>query len=262
MTYETLRLDVQDGIAHVTFTEGERGNPIDGALCHDINELSLDLAGRDDVRVVLLDAEGKVFSYGGNVATFKEAGDDLPALILRWTADLHTGISRLQRMDAPIVAAVHGICAGGMAGMIAGSDIIVGADDAMFVAAYTAIGYSCDASSSVSFSRRMGLGRARKYLLLNEKLDASTALQAGLLDEVVPRAELTDRALAVAKKLSVGPTRAYGEIRRLMLSAEDQPLETQLEFEAQALSRMAASGDAREGLAAFAEKRKPAFTGR
>lgn len=265
MPYEALRLDVQDGVAHVTFTDAERGNPIDGRLCREVNELSLELGSlvaRGDVRAVLMDAEGKVFSYGGDVQMFTKVGDDLPEMILRWTADLHVGISRLQRLDAPIVTAVHGVCAGGMAGFVAGSDVLIGADDVVFVAAYTGIGYSCDASSSVTFSRRMGLARARRYLLLNEQLDSATALQTGLLDEVAPRDELAARAAKVAGRLAAGPTRAYGEIRRLLLSAEDQPLETQLELEAQALARMAGTADAREGLTAFAERRKPAFTGR
>lgn len=122
---------------------------------------------RAEVRAVLIDAEGKVFSYGGDVSVFADAGDELPGLILRWTSDLHMGIARLQRIDAPIVTAVHGVCAGGMAAFVAGSDVLVGADDAMLVAAYTGIGYSCDASASITLSRRMGLARAPRYLLLN-----------------------------------------------------------------------------------------------
>jgi 2-(1,2-epoxy-1,2-dihydrophenyl)acetyl-CoA isomerase len=265
MTYESLRLEIQDGIAHVTLTEAERGNPIDGRFCHEINELGLDLteaSTRGDVRAVLLDAEGAAFSYGGDVKVFAKAGDELSNLILRWTSDLHMGISRLQKMDAPIVAAVHGVCAGGMAAFVASSDYVVAADDVMFVAAYTGIGYSCDASSSISFSRRMGLARTRRYLLLNERLDAPTALDAGMVDEVVPRDELAARGAKMAGRLAAGPTRAYGEIRRLLLSAEDQPLDTQLELEAHALARMAATEDAREGLAAIAEKRKPTFNAR
>jgi 2-(1,2-epoxy-1,2-dihydrophenyl)acetyl-CoA isomerase len=263
--YETLSLDVQDGVAHVTLTQADRGNPIDGPFCHEMNELSLELVARvarGEVRAVLLDAEGRAFSYGGDVSVFAKAGDDLPGLILRWTSDLHMAIARLQRMDAPIVTAVHGVCAGGMAAFVAGSDVLVGADDALFVAAYTAIGYSCDASASITLSRRMGLARTRRYLLLDEKLDAAAALGAGLLDEVVPRDELSARAGKLAARLAAGPTKAYGEIRRLLLSAEDQPLESQLELEAQALSRMASTADSREGLTAFAEKRKPAFAGR
>jgi 2-(1,2-epoxy-1,2-dihydrophenyl)acetyl-CoA isomerase len=110
-------------------------------------------------------------------------------------------------------------------------------------------------------SRRMGLPRARRFLLLNETLGAPEALSAGLVDEVVPAAQIQARAHSVALQLAAGPTRAFGEIRRLLISAEHQPLEAQLELEAQALARIARTGDARTGLTAFAEKRKPEFKG-
>jgi 2-(1,2-epoxy-1,2-dihydrophenyl)acetyl-CoA isomerase len=190
------------------------------------------------------------------------ANDELPRSIKLWTSGLHMAIARLQRMDPPSVAAVHGICAGGMTAFVAGCDLVVASTAAQFVAAYAGIGYSCDAGASVALSRRLGLQRARRFLLLNETLDASAALAAGLADEVAEPDQLEARASELAARLAAGPTRALGEIRRLLLSANDQPLETQLELEAQALARMAATADAREGLAAFAEKRPAAFSGR
>jgi 2-(1,2-epoxy-1,2-dihydrophenyl)acetyl-CoA isomerase len=261
-TFEAMRLEMAAGLALVTFTDTVRGNPIDGRFCREFATLANLLASHSDVRAVLLAAEGKAFSYGGDVSLFVEKLDDLPREIRRWTTDLHSAIARLQRMDAPIVAAVHGVCAGGMAAIVAGSDIVTASPAARFVAAYTGIGYSCDASASVTLTRRMGLARARRFLLLNETLDAKAALAAGLVDEVVEPGALTSTAQAIAVRFAAGPTRAFGEIRRLLLSATDQPFETQLELEAQALARTAATLDAREGLTAFAEKRRPGFVGR
>jgi 2-(1,2-epoxy-1,2-dihydrophenyl)acetyl-CoA isomerase len=252
-----MQLDVRDGIARLTFTEAERGNPIDGAFCAEIDDVSIELSERPDVRAVLIAAEGKVFSYGGDIDSFVGANDHLPREIKRWTSGLHMAIARLQRMDPPIVAAVHGVCAGGMTGFVAGCDVVVASTEARFVAAYAGIGYSCDAGSSIALTRRLGFQRARRFLLLNETLDAG-----GFADEVVEPDALTARATELAERLAAGPTRALGEIRRLLLSAGDQPLETQLELEAQALARMAATADAREGLQAFAEKRRPQFSGR
>ncbi|HEX4720159.1 MAG TPA: enoyl-CoA hydratase-related protein [Thermoleophilaceae bacterium] len=259
---EAMRLDVRDGIARLTFTQAERGNPIDGTFCGEINEVSVELSERRDVRAVVVAAEGKAFSYGGDIASFLSANDHLPRAIKVWTSGLHMAIARLQRMDPPIVAAVHGICAGGMTAFVAGCDFVVASSAARFVAAYAGIGYSCDAGASVTLTRRLGPQGARRFLLLDETLDAGAALAAGLADEVVDADALEARATELAAQLAAGPTRALGEIRRLLLSAGDQPLETQLELEAQALARMAATPDAREGLAAFAAKRRPAFTGR
>lgn len=261
MTYQALRIERDGGLARLTFTNAAKGNPIDAVLCSELCEAAIELSEDRMVRCVLIAAEGKAFSFGGDIASFVDDLDALPRNIKRWTTTLHSAISRFQRMNAPVVAAVHGVCAGGMSAFVAGSDIVVAADDARFVAAYAGIGYSNDAGSSIMYARRMGAGRARKFLLLNETLDAPTALTAGLADEVVARADLEARAEAIARQLAAGPTKAFGEMRRLLTSVEDQPLESQLELEAQALARIAATADAREGLTAFAEKRKPVFRG-
>ncbi len=260
--YETLSLNVENGLATVRFTEPERGNPIDGALCNDISELGIELSERDDVRAVLFTADGKAFSYGGDINSFVTNLDELPRLIKRWTGDLHSGIARLQRMNAPIVVAVQGVCAGGMAGFVAGADFLVAEPGTKFVAAYSGIGYCNDAGSSIMFTRRMGIARTRRYLLLNETIGADEALTLGLVDKIVEPDKLEAEARIVAERLAKGPTLAYGAIRRLLTSVEDQPLETQLELEAQSLSQMAGTADAREGLTAFAQKRKPNFQGK
>lgn len=262
MAQAAVRLDMTSPIARLTLVNASRGNPIDGPFCAQMCEAAVQLAGADHVRAVLITAEGKAFSYGGDVAAFIDDLDALPDNIRRWTTNLHSAIARLQRMDAPVIAAVQGVCAGGMSGFIAGCDMVVASEDAKFVAAYAGIGFSCDASSSITYSRRMGLGRARRFLLMNETLSARDALAAGLVDVVASPDALVSEAEAIAAQLAEGPTRAFGEMRRLLLSAVDQPLETQLELEAQALARMTATADAREGVTAFTQKRKPKFTGR
>ncbi len=261
MTNPSMRLERDGALARITFTQAERGNPIDGEFCSAFGDIADDISEDRSVRAVLITAEGKNFSFGGDVRKFQAAKDDLPKLIKEWTRDLHVGIARLQRMDAPIVAAIQGICTGGMTGTIAGSDIVVIEPSTKFVAAYAGIGYSNDASSSVMFARRMGIARAKRFLIMNEILDAEAAVAAGLADEIVPADSLLARAEEIAQRLAQGPTRAFGEIRRLLNSVGDQPLETQLELEAQALARIARTADAQEGLTAFVEKRKPQFRG-
>jgi len=262
MTYTAMRLEREGGLARLTFNQAARGNPIDGTFCAEFCDVANELSSDPSVRAILVTAEGRNFSFGGDIAMFLQNLDALPMQIRKWTADLHVGIARMQRLDAPIVAAVQGICAGGMAGMIAGADIIVAETSTRFVAAYAGIGYCCDAGSSIMLSRRMGLSRARKYLLLNEALDAQTALAAGICDEVVESDAVVARAEAIARQLASGPTAAYGEIRRLLVSAASEPMDAQLEREAQGLARIAGTADAREGLIAFGEKRKAKFTGR
>ena len=262
MAFTQLSLTAENGLARLTLTNADKGNPIDAVLCAEVCEAAILLSEDPSVRAVLLTAEGNAFSYGGDISAFIGDLGSLPKNIKRWTATLHSGLARLQRMDPPIVAAVQGVCAGGMVGVIAGADIVVAAEDARFVAAFAGIGFSNDSGSSVMYARRMGIARARKFLLLNETLDAHEALAIGLVDEVVSVDQAKERAEEIATRLAAGPTKAFGEIRRLFATVEDQPLEAQLELEAQALARCAGTEDAHEAILAFTEKRKPMFKGR
>ena len=262
MGYQTIELVVQEGLARLTLNQPELGNPFNAAFCAEWAAVANELAGRKDVRAVLISARGRYFSVGGDIGMFAKTLDTLPDKIREWTSGLHMGVARLARLDAPIVTSVHGTCMGGGCALIANSDLVYTAKSARFGAAYSQIGYSCDAGATFSLASRMGIARARRFLLLAEMMDAETAHRTGLVDHVVDDAALAATAEQAAIQLSQGPTRAYGEIRRLFSRSLGQPFETQLEDEAQGLSRVAATADAREGITAFVEKRKPRFVGR
>lgn len=262
MKLHSMRLEVKDSVANLTFTEAARGNPIDGVFCLELRDISVELAQRKDVRAVLVAAEGKMFSVGGDIAAFTDSIDKLPINFARWAGDLHDAIARLQRIDPPLVVAVHGACAGGMAAFVAGADVVVASTNARFISGYSNIGLSCDAGASIMLSRRLGYVRARRFLLLGETLDHEAALNAGLIDELVEPDALEKRAGEIAARLAAGPTLAYGEVKRLFLTVENQPLESQLALEAQSIGRMAATEDCRSALQAFRNKERPSFTGR
>lgn len=259
---ETLTCNIDNGIAHVRLTAAERGNPFDGPFCRDMCDLSVELSCRDDVRAVLLVADGRFFSVGGDINSFLEDLSQLPRIVKAWTADVHMAITRFQRMNAPVVCVVHGDVAGGAVSLVAMSDVVFAAEGVKFNAAFSMIGFCADSGSTVSLTSRMGFSRAKRFLMLSEVLDAGQAMEAGLVDFVVPADELNASAQKMARRLAGGPTLAYGAIKRTMLSARHQPLEAQLEAEAQALAELASSEDAREGLTAFGQRRKPEFKGR
>lgn len=262
MQLKSMRLEVREAVAHLIFTEAERGNPIDGDFCADIRTVSIHLAGRADIRAVLVTAEGRSFSVGGDINAFTADLDGLPARVTLWAGDLHDAIARLQRLNAPMVAAVHGVCAGGMTAFVAGADVVVASEKARFAAAYTGIGYSCDAGASIMLSRRLGHARAKRFLLLGETLDAQGALVAGLVDDVAKAEDLAAAAGALAARLAAGPSFAYGEIKRLFQSVDHQPIEAQLALEAASIARSAGTQDARAALTAFRNKERPTFAGR
>jgi 2-(1,2-epoxy-1,2-dihydrophenyl)acetyl-CoA isomerase len=260
----TKRFDciLDEGLANIILNQPERGNPIDGEFCREFGLCIAELSERDDVRAVLLSARGRLFSVGGDLTSLVKQGDALPRTIKAWTADLHAAIARMVRMRAPVVAAVHGNVAGGSVSLMAAADLVVMAETARISAAFSRIGFSPDSGSTTTVTRRIGVARARRFFLLSETLDARTALSLGLADFVVAENVVQSEATRIAKELAAGPTEAFGAIKRLFYQAPDRSLESQLEDEAQTLAAISRTEDAREGVRAFVEKRKPIFAGK
>jgi 2-(1,2-epoxy-1,2-dihydrophenyl)acetyl-CoA isomerase len=165
-------------------------------------------------------------------------------------------------MRAPVVASVSGNVAGGSVSLMAAADLVVIAESARISSAFAKIGFSPDSGSTTTVTRRIGVARARRFFLLGETLDAKTALSLGLVDFVVPDGAVQGEAERMARELAAGPTEAYGAIKRLFSQTLDRSLESQLEEEAQTLAATSRTADAREGVKAFVEKRKPVFAGR
>jgi 2-(1,2-epoxy-1,2-dihydrophenyl)acetyl-CoA isomerase len=254
--------DIQDGLAHMVFTRPDRGNPVDGEFCREFSLAMAELSEREDVRAVLISAQGKLFSVGGDIAAFERQGSGLPALVKHWTADLHAAIVRMRRMRAPVVVAVHGHVAGGSVSLMAAADLVVIGKSARITAAFAKIGFSPDTGSTVTLTARMGSARAKRFFLLSETLDAAAAQATGLVDIVVDDNRVLAEAERIGRELAAGPTEAYGGIKRLFLQASSRSFESQLEDEAQTLAAISKTADAREGIKAFREKRSPNFQGR
>jgi 2-(1,2-epoxy-1,2-dihydrophenyl)acetyl-CoA isomerase len=262
MNFERLKIKIENGVAEVTLARPEGANAIDQKCSEELAEAAL-LCDQDPlVRAVLVRAEGAMFSAGGDVRSFREAGDDVPALLKRITLGLHVAISRFARMDAPVIAAVGGTAAGGGMSLACSADIVIASDTAKFTMAYTRIGLVPDGGSTYFLPRRIGLARARDLMLRNRVLGAAEALDWGLVDQVVQAADLDAEARKVARELAAGPTLAFGTTKRLLLGTFDRGLETQMEMETRAISSMGGTADAKEGLAAFFAKRPPVFEGR
>ena len=259
---QALHLSIDNGLATVTLTQPARGNPIDGDFSRELRQVALDLWDCTSLRAVLLRAEGANFSYGGDIKAFYRSRHDLAPKVRLWTADLHAGLSRLWNLPVPIVAEVQGWAMGGAVGVLAGCDVVVAGQSTRLGSAFAQLGFSCDSGTSATLTARMGTARARRFVLLAEVLNSDDARQSGLVDFVVPDAELRAHALTLAQRLAAGPTAAYGQIKRLFNKAATTPLEAQLEDEALTLARMSATADAQEGVAAMAERRSPVFIGR
>jgi 2-(1,2-epoxy-1,2-dihydrophenyl)acetyl-CoA isomerase len=263
VSFKSIRLKVSsEGIATLTLAQPERGNPFDGDFCKDFKDIFLQLWETPDLRAVHFRAEGPNFSLGGDLKAFYPNREALPAIVRKWTSDLHMGLSRCWTLPVPTVAEVQGFAMGGGVALLAGCDLVIAAESAKLGSAFAQLGFSCDSGSSITLTQRMGAARAKRFVMLTEVLSAQDALAAGLVDQVVADDALVDSAAKLVKNLAQGPTLAFGQIKRLFAQVGSTSLQAQLEDEALSLARIAASTDAREGVAAFTERRKPKFTGR
>src|SRR4029079_17864177 len=256
--YETIDLDVRDGVAHLTLNRPDAANGIDLALAQDLLAATLAVAADPGARVVLLTGAGKMFCGGGDLKGF--AGrDDLPYHLREILSPLHSAITNLVRGSEPVVAAVQGSAAGAGIGFVGASDLVVPAESAKFVMAYTGVGLAPDGSSSWFLPRLVGLRRALELNLTNRMLSAAEALDWGLVTQVVPDDELADAAGTLAAKLAKGAAPALARAKRLLHTSLEETLETHLAREAEAISSASGTPEGIEGVAAFVEKRPPVF---
>jgi 2-(1,2-epoxy-1,2-dihydrophenyl)acetyl-CoA isomerase len=256
--YETIDLDVRDGVAHLTLNRPDAANGINLQLAQDLMDATLAIAADPGARVVLLTGAGRMFCGGGDVKGFADR-DDLPTYLRETLGPLHVAITNLVRGDAPVVAAVQGSAAGAGMGFVGASDLVVAAESAKFVMAYTGIGLTPDGSSSWFLPRIVGLKRALDLTFTNRVLTAAEALEWGLITKVVPDDELLDEAGALAARLATGPALALAAAKRLLHTSLEETLETHLAREAEAISAASGTAEGIEGVAAFVEKRKPVF---
>jgi 2-(1,2-epoxy-1,2-dihydrophenyl)acetyl-CoA isomerase len=213
----TVRYDVDQQVATIRLDRPEAGNAIDLTLVEDFHQACGRAADDPAVRAVLLCGTGRSLSTGGDLAMF--AGLDASELPrrLRQMIDLyHLALDRLTRMDPPVVCAVRGAAAGGGLGLLHAADVVVAADDSRFALGYAAIGLASDGGNTWFLPRLVGLRRAQQLMLLNRRLTAAEALDWGLVTEVVPAAEVEDRARQLAQRLAAGPTQAFGRMKRLL----------------------------------------------
>jgi 2-(1,2-epoxy-1,2-dihydrophenyl)acetyl-CoA isomerase len=255
---DPVLLDVREGVARLTLNRPDGGNPISLETAGALRDHARSLHDRDDVRAVLLGANGAAFSVGGDLRYMHEA-EDTEAAVLALVGAFHEGLEALMALDAPLVTAVRGAAAGGGMSLAIAGDLVVASETARFTMAYTQIGFSPDGGATWTLPRLVGWRRAAELMLLNERVDAARAAELGLVSRVVADDRLDEEAAALAAKLAAGSTPAYGAVRRLLRASATNTLSEQLAAEGPSIASLAASPDGREGVGAFFEKRPPRF---
>lgn len=257
----TLLYAVEGAVATITLNRPQVLNALDEPMIMRLREACEQARGDSSVRAIVLAGNGPAFMAGGDVTLFHAHLSRLPQIVERLARELHFAILALRRAPKPVIAAVHGACAGAGVSLVAAADLAIAADDAQFMLAYSKLGTSPDGGSTYFLPRLLGSRKALELMLLSEAFDAATALSFGLVNRVVPSSDLAAGTHALAHRLAQGPTFAYAQTKRLVESSFEHSIETQLEAETQAFARCAGTADLAEGVRAFVGKRKPAFGG-
>ncbi|MFP6663243.1 MAG: enoyl-CoA hydratase-related protein [Deltaproteobacteria bacterium] len=258
---ETIDLEILDGVATITLNRPDAGNAMNLQFGEDILAVARACEAEANLRVVLLTAKGRLFCAGGDVGAFAAAAEPA-ALIGELLRNLHPAIEILRGLAAPIVTAVNGTAAGAGMSLALAGDLVLVAESAKFTAAYTGIALSPDGSMTHFLPRLIGLRRAQEMMITNRVVTAAEALDWGMITQVVANDELLTVAGKLVAKLAAGPTAAFGSVKKLLHQTDECSLAEQLAAEATEIVANAGHPDGREGIAAFAEKRKPTFRGR
>jgi 2-(1,2-epoxy-1,2-dihydrophenyl)acetyl-CoA isomerase len=255
-----------DGVLRLVMDKPAKRNALDDEMVAALIA-AVDASERDEaVRAILLSGEGDHFCGGFDIFT-RNADRSAPkpragSIQRRLPSQAHRLVPLLVSVQVPVVCAVRGWAAGIGLHMALASDFAVAADDARFWEPFIERGFTPDSGGTWLLPRRVGDVRAREMLVLGRSVDGREAAEWGLVHRAVPAGEVMTEAEALAARLAAGPTVAIGLTKWLLHRGAALPLDAHLRDEAFGIELSSRSEDFREGLAAFAEKRPPRFTGR
>ncbi len=258
---DPVRVSREGAVETITLNRPERLNAMDLPSLHRLRE-ALEAAALDRaVRAVVLTGEGKAFCAGGDVAAMAEHLDrgELPRFFHELTGEQELAIREIMTMRKPVIAALPGVAAGGGLSLALSADWRIAADSATMVPAFPSLGAVPDGGLTYFLPHFLGIGMAQQLLFTQARIPAARALEMGLVHEVVPAADLSERVRVRAIELAHGPTFAFGWMKHLMQSAFSEGLETQLALERRGAVEAARGTELAEGIRAFRAKRAPDF---
>jgi len=258
---EAIRTQRRGAVLEIRINRPDRLNALD-VPSFALFRRELEAAALDHtVRAVILTGEGRAFCAGGDVAAMDEHRErgQLPLLFHDLTAGQELAIREIVGMRKPVLAAMPGVAAGGGLSLALAADWRIAAEGAVLVPAFPGLGAVPDGGLTYFLPHFLGIGLAQEILFTNARIPAARARELGLVHEVVPPGNLEARAWERAAELADGPTFAYGWMKRLMVSAFSESLETQMMLERRGAVEAAEGTELPEGIRAFREKRKPDF---
>jgi 2-(1,2-epoxy-1,2-dihydrophenyl)acetyl-CoA isomerase len=262
LTPLTLQVHLHQGVYSLVLNRPAQRNALDLPTLAELHAALEYAKNQTEIRCVVLSATGASFCAGADVKEWADAQAQGRLETYGWTQAAHATMVALESLPKPTLAVLQGSAVGAGLDLALCCDLRICASTARFRAGYTSMAYAPDAGSSWHLPRLIGQERAKRFLFLNESWDASQALQAGLVGEVLEAAALAERAQNIAAQLASGPTVAFAHTKALLQSSANNSLAEQLQAEQLAGLACGRSLDAQEALQASVEKRAPHFIGR
>jgi enoyl-CoA hydratase/carnithine racemase len=259
---DELRYEVAERVATITLNRPDKLNaftrPMLAAWADSLAE-----AQRDDaVHVVVVTGAGRAFCAGGDVGRMGEAKPGALELKNELWEQVHRIPRALEAMDKPVLAMVNGVAVGAGMGMCLMCDVRVASDQARFATGYVGVGLVPGDGDTYFLPRLVGSAKALELFWTGEFVDAAEALRLGIVNRVVPAADLASATYALAQRIAQGPQIAIRMIKRLVYQSARLDLRTHLDLVSSHMSIARQTADHAEGVAAFKEKRPPRFQGR
>ena len=259
---QPVLLKVDGPIARIVFNRPKVLNALSVDAANAFLAACKSVAADKGNRVIVIAGEGRAFMAGGDISAFQGPADQVRAHVPTIMEPLHEGLEILAGLPQPVIASLHGAVAGAGMSIALATDLAIAADTAIFTLAYSKLGTSPDGSSSWSLPRLVGLRKAMEIALLSDVYDAQEALRLGLVNRVVPAADLASETDKLARRLADGPTFAFGQTKALLRGSLDNSLHDQLAAEAAGFGACIGTKDFAEGVNAFLSKRQPTFEGK
>jgi 2-(1,2-epoxy-1,2-dihydrophenyl)acetyl-CoA isomerase len=254
----TLRSTRDGAVVTLTLDRPDALNALNASLRRELLAAVKAAARDDEVRAVVITGAGRAFCAGADL----RGGADERAFRRVLRTEYNPLIEAIRRLPKPVVASINGVAAGAGVSLAFAADLVIASEEARFVPAFDRIGLVPDSGLARTLVRALGRHRAFELLVGQRPLSATDAHAAGLVAAVVPADALAEETRSVAARLAAGPTAGIGLTKRLLNDAEDATLAEALEAEAALQDLAGRTADHAEGVAAFAEKRDPSFTGR
>ena len=260
---ESLLTVIDGPIARITFNRPEVRNAVNQEMINKMRDFLQRIENDTAVRAVVISGAGEHFMSGGDVSGFQDA---LSKTNEERRRDFEARVQNagglfavLGRLRQPVVASVRGAVAGAALGFVTGADFALCADNSIFILSHVRIGASPDGASSFYLPRAVGVRKAKELALLGGKMEAQEALACGVVNWVVPDAEVVPRTEALLRKLVDAPRLSVQWAKKLMDVSLHNTLERQLQLEAEGFAAAAGTDDFSEGVRAFMCKRPPKF---